>query len=74
MRILMGIKWQFTVGPEAILETQLLMLASHNILNPANGAPITVPSQDMVWVYIYEKNVCQLRKEDFRSRFDFLFC
>jgi DNA-directed RNA polymerase subunit beta' len=30
------------------LEAQLLMLASHNILNPANGAPITVPSQDMV--------------------------
>ncbi|SFI93952.1 DNA-directed RNA polymerase subunit beta' [Myroides guanonis] len=36
------------LGPEAILESQLLMLASHNILNPANGAPITVPSQDMV--------------------------
>jgi DNA-directed RNA polymerase subunit beta' len=36
------------LGPEAILEAQLLMLASHNILNPANGAPITVPSQDMV--------------------------
>jgi len=33
---------------EAILEAQLLMLSSHNILNPANGAPITVPSQDMV--------------------------
>jgi DNA-directed RNA polymerase subunit beta' len=33
---------------EAILEAQLLMLQSHNILNPANGAPITVPSQDMV--------------------------
>jgi DNA-directed RNA polymerase subunit beta' len=36
------------LGPEAILESQLLMLASHSILNPANGAPITVPSQDMV--------------------------
>ncbi len=36
------------LGPEAILECQLLMLASHNILNPANGSPITVPSQDMV--------------------------
>ena len=36
------------LGPGAILEAQLLMLASHNILNPANGAPITVPSQDMV--------------------------
>ena len=36
------------LGNEAILEAQLLMLASHNILNPANGAPITIPSQDMV--------------------------
>jgi len=36
------------LGPEAILEAQFLMLASHNILNPANGSPITVPSQDMV--------------------------
>ena len=33
---------------EAVLEAQILMLGSHNILNPANGAPITVPSQDMV--------------------------
>ena len=33
---------------EAILEAQILMLQAHNILNPANGAPITVPSQDMV--------------------------
>ena len=36
------------LGNAAILEAQILMLASHNILNPANGAPITVPSQDMV--------------------------
>ncbi|MBC8265534.1 MAG: DNA-directed RNA polymerase subunit beta' [Flavobacteriales bacterium] len=36
------------LGSAAILEAQILMLASHNILNPANGAPITVPSQDMV--------------------------
>ncbi len=36
------------LGSAAILEAQLLMLASHNILNPANGAPIAVPSQDMV--------------------------
>ncbi|WMJ75260.1 DNA-directed RNA polymerase subunit beta' [Cytophagaceae bacterium ABcell3] len=36
------------LGHEAILEASTLMLASHNILNPANGAPITVPSQDMV--------------------------
>ncbi|HRQ84712.1 MAG TPA: DNA-directed RNA polymerase subunit beta', partial [Flavobacteriales bacterium] len=36
------------LGHAAVLEAQLLMLASHNILNPANGAPIAVPSQDMV--------------------------
>jgi DNA-directed RNA polymerase subunit beta' len=36
------------LGNAAILEAQMLMLGSHNILNPANGAPITVPSQDMV--------------------------
>ncbi len=36
------------LGNEAILEAQMLMLGAHNILNPANGAPITVPSQDMV--------------------------
>jgi len=36
------------LGQEAILEASMLMLSSHNILNPANGAPITVPSQDMV--------------------------
>lgn len=36
------------LGNAAVLEAQLLMLASHNILNPANGAPVTVPSQDMV--------------------------
>ncbi|MBR4294866.1 MAG: DNA-directed RNA polymerase subunit beta' [Bacteroidaceae bacterium] len=33
---------------EAVLEAQMLMLQSHNILNPSNGAPIAVPSQDMV--------------------------
>ena len=36
------------LGNAAILEAQMLLLASHNILNPANGAPVTVPSQDMV--------------------------
>jgi len=36
------------LGSAAVLEAQMLMLASHNILNPANGSPITVPSQDMV--------------------------
>ena len=44
---------------EAILEAQVLMLASHNILNPANGAPITVPSQDMVLGLYY---ITKLRK------------
>lgn len=47
------------LGNAAILETQLLMLGSHNILNPANGSPITVPSQDMVLGLYYmtkEKN------------------
>ncbi len=47
------------LGPEAILEAQLLMLASHNILNPANGSPITVPSQDMVLGLYY---MTKLRK------------
>ncbi|MBE9466711.1 MAG: DNA-directed RNA polymerase subunit beta' [Bacteroidetes bacterium] len=36
------------LGNAAVLEAQMLMLASHNILNPANGTPVTVPSQDMV--------------------------
>jgi DNA-directed RNA polymerase subunit beta' len=36
------------LGNAAILEAQMLMLGSQNILNPANGAPVTVPSQDMV--------------------------
>ena len=40
------------LGNAAILEAQMLMLASHNILNPANGAPITVPSQDMVLGFV----------------------
>ncbi|MBQ0089852.1 MAG: DNA-directed RNA polymerase subunit beta' [Prevotellaceae bacterium] len=44
---------------EAILEAQTLMLQSHNILNPANGAPITVPSQDMVLGLYY---ITKLRK------------
>jgi DNA-directed RNA polymerase subunit beta' len=47
------------LGNEAILEAQMLMLASHNILNPANGAPITVPSQDMVLGLFY---ITKLRK------------
>ena len=44
------------LGNAAILEAQLLMLGSHNILNPANGAPITVPSQDMVLGLYYITN------------------
>ena len=44
---------------EAVLEAQLLMLQSHNILNPANGAPITVPAQDMVLGLYY---ITKLRK------------
>ena len=47
------------LGNEAVLEAQMLMLASHNILNPANGAPITVPSQDMVLGLYY---ITKLRK------------
>src|SRR5690606_9828443 len=45
------------LGHAAILEAQLLMLSSHNILNPANGAPVAVPSQDMVLgLYYITKN------------------
>ena len=47
------------LGNEAILEAQMLMLGAHNILNPANGAPITVPSQDMVLGLYY---ITKLRK------------
>ena len=46
---------------EAVLEAQLLMLGAHNILNPANGAPITVPSQDMVLGLYY---ITKLRPGD----------
>ena len=42
---------------EAILEAQLLMLQSHNILSPASGEPITVPSQDMVLGLYYISKV-----------------
>ncbi len=47
------------LGNEAIVEAQLLMLMPHNILNPANGEPITVPSQDMVLGLYY---ITKLRK------------
>ena len=49
------------LGNEAILEAQMLMLGAHNILNPANGAPITVPSQDMVLGLYY---ITKLRSGD----------
>ncbi len=49
------------LGNPAILEAQLLMLASHSILNPANGAPISVPSQDMVLGLYY---ITKARKGD----------
>ena len=54
-------------SPEAILEAQLLMLASHNILNPANGSPVAVPSQDMVLGLYY---MTKLRKstEDYKVK------
>ena len=51
------------LGPEAILESQLLMLASHNILNPANGSPITVPSQDMVLGLYYMTKLLKSTKD-----------
>ena len=51
------------LGPEAILEAQLLMLASHNILNPANGSPVTVPSQDMVLGLYYMTKLRKSTKE-----------
>ena len=47
------------LGNEAVLEAQTLMLESHNILNPANGAPITVPSQDMVLGLYYITKLCK---------------
>jgi DNA-directed RNA polymerase subunit beta' len=53
------------LGPEAILEAQLLMLASHNILNPANGSPITVPSQDMV-LGLYYMTKQKISTDDFK--------
>ena len=56
------------LGNEAVLEAQMLMLGSHNILNPANGAPITVPSQDMVLGLYY---ITKLRKGDKGEGFKF---
>jgi len=52
------------LGNAAVLEAQLLMLASHNVLNPANGAPITVPSQDMVLGLYYMTKAKKSTKEE----------
>ena len=52
------------LGHEAILEASTLMLSSHNILNPANGAPITVPSQDMVLGLYYVSKGRKSTKEE----------
>ncbi len=52
------------LGHAAILEAQLLMLASHNILNPANGAPVAVPSQDMVLGLYYMTKGKKSTKEE----------
>ena len=58
------------LGNAAILEAQILMLGSHNILNPANGAPITIPSQDMILGLYYitrEKKGAKGSKYEFYS-------
>ena len=52
------------LGNAAVLEAQLLMLASHNVLNPANGAPITVPSQDMVLGLYYMTKAKKSTKDE----------
>ena len=61
------------LGNGAVLEAQMLMLASHNILNPANGAPITVPSQDMVLGLYYitkgKKKHCRLKRSEVKVLF-----
>ncbi len=51
------------LGHAAVLEAQILMLAAHNILNPANGAPINVPSQDMVLGLYYTTKARKSTKE-----------
>ena len=52
------------LGNAAILEAQMLMLSSHNILNPQNGTPITLPSQDMVLGLYYLTNGMKSTKEN----------
>ena len=54
----------------AVLEAQLLMLASHNILNPQNGTPITLPSQDMVLgsVLYYQRKEINCRQKQYEEK------
>ena len=61
------------LGNAAILEAQMLMLASHNILNPANGAPIAVPSQDMVLGLYYITKSKKSMKDDVVKGEDAIF-
>ncbi len=62
------------LGNAAILEAQMLMLASHNILNPANGAPIAVPSQDMVLgLYYITKEKKSLKDDVVKERMEFFY-
>ena len=55
------------LGHDAVMEASMLMLSSHNILNPANGAPITVPSQDMV-LGLYYVTKGRRSTEDYKVR------
>ena len=56
------------LGHAAILEAQILMLAAHNILNPSNGAPVAVPSQDMVLgLYYLTKGKMNLKDDGVRG-------
>ena len=55
------------LGAAAILEAQVLMLASHNILNPANGSPITIPSQDMI-LGLYYMTKEKISTDDFKVK------
>ena len=54
------------LGHDAVMEASMLMLSSHNILNPANGAPIAVPSQDMVLGLYYVTKGRKSTKDEFK--------
>ena len=66
MQILMEIKWQFMFHYllEAQLEARVLMMSTNNILSPANGKPIIVPSQDMILGLYYLSLVSHEGKGD----------